>query len=173
MNLKDMILNASQGGGEPTPSGGGAPGTAPTATPEVKGLLEKLAHANGGEGIKEVAKTIFAILSRVTEFAIPLYGMQTEEGKELTKIINSFNKLSGGKETTASISSMIQSLISILPADMQKINPSNLTDLLTKGSPEGGAPTNLPNPSTEGVAAQGGRPQGAVPQAGFQVTDGL
>lgn len=159
MNLKDMILNAGAGGG--TQEQGGAP----DASPQVKGLLEKLAHANGGEGIKEVAKTIFAILGRVTEFAVPLYGMQSEEGKELTKIISSFTKLSGNKQTTDNISSMIQSLISILPADMQKINPSNLTDLLTKGSPEGGAPTNLPNPATEGV------PQ--APPAQFKIGDNL
>jgi len=160
MNLKDMILNAGAGGGIE------GQGNTPDASPQVKGLLEKLAHANGGEGIKEVAKTIFAILSRVTEFAVPLYGMQTEEGKELTKIISSFNKLSGGQQTSGSISSMIQSLISVLPADMQKINPSNLTDLLTKGSPEG-APTNLPNPATEGLSPQ------ASPPAQFKIGDNL
>ena len=162
MNLKDMVMSAEQGGGmgtpPPNPMAMGAkppmPAGAGAVNPQVKGLLDKLAHANGGEGIQEVAKTIFAILGRILEFAVPLYGSTSEEGKTLNRIIKDMNKLSGNKQTSGSMASMIQSLISILPTDMQKIDPSNLTDLLTKGGAGGmgaGAKPPLPNPATSGL----------------------
>ncbi len=161
-----MIDNAGAGSGmgqPPTnPLSGGMPSPTQNVNPQVKSMLEKLANANGGEGVKEAAKTIFAILSRVTEFAIPLYGMGSPEGKELMKVVNSLNKLAGDKTTSANITSMIQSLVSILPSNMQKINPSNLTDLLTKGAGMGagaGAPT-LPPPSSAGMGAGAPMPAG-------------
>ena len=149
--LKDMMSPPPDMGAMP-PAGPGAPAPgAGAVNPQVKGILGKLAHANGGEGVESAAETIFAIVAKVLEFGIPVYGVNSEKGKELMKAINSLNKLSGGKQTSGDIKSMISSLISILPSDMQKVNPTNLADILQKGNGAGAPPpSKLPNPATAG-----------------------
>jgi hypothetical protein len=113
-------------------------------------------------GIKGLASSVVAIVIKVLEMLLMAYGTESQEGKTLLGAIRSLSKMSKGQQT-GDIQSVVRSLISALPQDMQNTNPGDITKALSElmGKGGGGGPGGAP----PGGPGQSMMPPGANPGA--------
>jgi hypothetical protein len=159
-NLSDLMgLSAGAKPGASPPVPGSLP---PAKGPSPLGNITNMMKSMPASGIKGMASSIIAIVIKVLEAILVGYGTESQEGKTILKAIKSLSGISKG-QNTGNMQSVVQSLISALPANMQNINPADLgsalSELMGKG---GGAPPAAP----PGAAPGAMQPKPPMPQPG-------
>ncbi len=168
-DIRDLL-----GGGGP-PGGGAPPGGTPPqqATPAGQmpkpggppnmmqggGMISQLMKATGGEGLKKMATVGVAIARKLMEIVLPVFGSHTEEGKEVLKAIGAIGKMTKGVEV-GDMSSLLQSLNSMLPPGIKPSGQGDLGQMLAQLS-KGGAQGTPPPGATPPPG--GAPPPGAMP----------
>ncbi len=130
MDIRDIMQhgNGMQGMAQP--------GTPPPGNSPISALMK----AGGGDGLKRIAATVVAISRKALEMALPVYGADSEEGRDILTAIGKLSKITKGIQT-GDMHSVMQSMNALNPAQNGDLL-SKLQGLLNKG---GAVPGNIPN----------------------------
>ncbi len=165
MNLESLIQAGSQGQGQQpqqpqqpsapqtppsTPVGIGSPNTSPGV--DISDVVKQMPAS----GLKKVAGSVWALFSKISEAMLPLYGLNTPEGKKVASIIKQMNSLTEGA-TASDIGTAIKSLMQALPPNLQGLDINGIIGMFQNQGGAKGMPPGMPP-----------LPQGAQPPQGAQ-----
>jgi hypothetical protein len=119
-------------GSMPTKPGGGALGN-----------ISNMMNTMPASGIKGLGASMTAIIIKGLEFLLVAYGTNSQEGGNILKAIKNLSSISKGQQT-GDATSIVRSLISALPPNMQNIKPGDLVSAISELTGKGGAPADSP-----------------------------
>lgn len=130
-----QMLRSQQGGGAPPGGGQPAPGaSAPGPTSQMPQPQQK-------EGLKEAARVNVHIAMNMLEQALPVFGSETKEGRDVLKVLNMLAKSFGDSDTSDLHPAEIRQMVGAMP---QSGGGSDVQKMLMKSAGGGGQPQPQP-----------------------------
>ncbi len=149
--LKDMLSQGQTAEGL---------GGSPDMTAPIAGRIKDMLNGMPAGGIKKLAGGIVSLNVKLLEALLMAFGSNTDEGKEILIAIKALSKISD-KGEPVDLNSLITSLVSVLPPNMQNVAPQDVAGAISNLA--GGASTAPP---------QTGAPQTGAPQGLSSLTGG-
>lgn len=130
------MLRARQGGGAAAPGGAPQPGAQPAPGTQKPGPASQMPQPQEKEGLKEAARVNVHIAMNMLEQALPVFGSETKEGRNILKTLNALAKDFGDSDTSDLHPAEIRQMVGAMP---QSGGGSDVQKMLMK-SAGGGAP---------------------------------
>lgn len=116
--------------------GGGAPGGQPAPGTPRSGPASAMPQPQEKEGLKEAARVNVHIAMNMLEQALPVFGSETKEGKDVLKVLNMLAKSFGDSDTSDLHPAEIRQMVGAMP---QTGGGSDVQKMLMKSAAGGGA----------------------------------
>lgn len=116
---------------------GGAPGAQPAAAPGTprSGPASAMPQPQEKEGLKEAARVNVHIAMNMLEQALPVFGSETKEGRNILKTLNALAKDFGDSDTSDLHPAEIRQMVGAMP---QAGGGSDVQKMLMKSAAGGG-----------------------------------
>lgn len=127
------MLRQGQGGG----AAGGAPGGQAQPAPGTprSGPASPMPQPQEKEGLKEAARVNVHIAMNMLEQALPVFGSETKEGKNVLKVLNMLAKDFGDSDTSDLHPAEIRQMVGAMP---QSGGGTDVQKMLMRGAAGGG-----------------------------------